>query len=307
MPNATQDIKISRPFLGTAMSSSKDTLSARLANEVLKIRPPLSKLESKPPEDPITLVCISDTHNARPALPAGGILLHAGDLSEYGTFTEIQAQLTWLNSQPHTHKIVIAGNHDLLLDSAFVAARPWHSLENGKPGRERGELEWGGITYLENSSVEIVVRGRRIRVFGSPYVPKCGSFAFQYPPHSDYWKDIVPDGTDVLIAHTPPALYADGGKGCPHLLREIRRVRPKVVVCGHIHHARGRVDVPLVGSQKVWEEVVLSDGLWKWFGLLLLLWHVLKERVWDRVEDGEKVAVVNAAFAECQDAITMML
>ncbi|ELQ33467.1 hypothetical protein OOU_Y34scaffold00937g14 [Pyricularia oryzae Y34] len=54
-------------------------------------------------------------------LPPGDSLVHAGDLSQYGTFAEIQAQLTWLAAQPHRHKVVVAGNHDLLLDSDFAA------------------------------------------------------------------------------------------------------------------------------------------------------------------------------------------
>ncbi|KAH8838858.1 hypothetical protein MCOR27_010049 [Pyricularia oryzae] len=54
-------------------------------------------------------------------LPPGDSLVHAGDLSQYGTLAEIQAQLTWLAAQPHRHKVVVAGNHDLLLDSEFAA------------------------------------------------------------------------------------------------------------------------------------------------------------------------------------------
>ena len=69
-----------------------------------------------PPYNHISVVCISDTHNTQPYIPAGDLLLHAGDLSNWGTFAEIQAQLTWLSQQPHRYKIVIAGNHDLLLD-----------------------------------------------------------------------------------------------------------------------------------------------------------------------------------------------
>ena len=67
---------------------------------------------------PIRIICISDTHNAIPSLPPGDIMIHAGDLTTHGTLAEVQAQLQWLSSQAHTHKIVIAGNHDTLLDEA---------------------------------------------------------------------------------------------------------------------------------------------------------------------------------------------
>lgn len=32
------------------------------------------------------------------SIPPGDILLHAGDLTNYGTFDELQAQLMWLTS-----------------------------------------------------------------------------------------------------------------------------------------------------------------------------------------------------------------
>ncbi|KAG9632525.1 hypothetical protein KCU69_g20257, partial [Aureobasidium melanogenum] len=62
---------------------------------------------------PIRVVCLSDTHCQIPAsVPDGDLLIHAGDLTQAGTPKELQAQLDWLNSLPHTHKVVIAGNHD---------------------------------------------------------------------------------------------------------------------------------------------------------------------------------------------------
>ena len=91
---------------------------------------------------PIRIVCISDTHNATPELPLGDILIHAGDLTAHGTFDEVQAQLRWLASQPHPHKIVVAGNHDIVLDEAcddkFLTWRR-NSAE------EREKLDWGSI------------------------------------------------------------------------------------------------------------------------------------------------------------------
>jgi 3',5'-cyclic AMP phosphodiesterase CpdA len=53
---------------------------------------------------PISLVCISDTHNthhAQPHLPEGDILIHAGDLTQSGTDDELDDALAWLNSHPH--------------------------------------------------------------------------------------------------------------------------------------------------------------------------------------------------------------
>jgi hypothetical protein len=61
--------------------------------------------------DLITLVCISDTRNSTPSgIPDGDILLHAGDMTNKGTFAELQAQLDWISTLPHLHKVAIGGN-----------------------------------------------------------------------------------------------------------------------------------------------------------------------------------------------------
>ncbi len=46
------------------------------------------------------------------------------------TCAEIQEQLTWLATQPHRYKVVIAGNHDLLLDDRFQDKHPkkWRQI-----------------------------------------------------------------------------------------------------------------------------------------------------------------------------------
>ena len=60
------------------------------------------------------LVCISDTHGRHEKLkvPAGDILIHAGDICSRGQANEVEAFNQWLGKLPHPHKIVIAGNHD---------------------------------------------------------------------------------------------------------------------------------------------------------------------------------------------------
>lgn len=187
----------------------------------------------------ITIVCISDTHGTLPAVPDGDILLHAGDLTNTGSFNELQSQLTWISSLPHKHKIVIGGNHDSLLDPAYIAQFPERIHEG--VGTSRADLNWGNIEYLCNSTVELSINGRTITIYGSPWTPQCGSFAFQYPPIRQVWTDKIPHGTDIVLTHGPPMGHLDlEGKGCPQLLDEIKRVQPRLVVFGHIHAARGR-------------------------------------------------------------------
>jgi len=56
-------------------------------------------------------VCISDTHNAGGAfkLPKGDVLIHAGDLTNNGTYKELEKAAKWLEEADFGTKIVIGG------------------------------------------------------------------------------------------------------------------------------------------------------------------------------------------------------
>ncbi|KAG9118607.1 hypothetical protein FRC07_006801 [Ceratobasidium sp. 392] len=195
-------------------------------------------------KNPIRVVYISDTHNAQPPVPEGDILIHAGDLTDVGSAIELRQVAEWLSSHPHPTKLVIGGNHDRGLDAKLRAAK--------RNPAEDPEIDWPalGITYLEHSTAQITILGRELRVFGSPYTPEFGQWAFQYPQAHllperarAIWEDIPLD-TDILVTHGPPINHLDmtsRGKpyGCPALLDRIRRVQPMLHVFGHVHEARG--------------------------------------------------------------------
>lgn len=75
-------------------------------------------IPAKPLTNPVTIVCVSDTHNSQPSLPDGDILIHSGELTQSGPLKELQATLTWPRAQPYPTKIVVTDNHDMLLDIA---------------------------------------------------------------------------------------------------------------------------------------------------------------------------------------------
>lgn len=56
------------------------------------------------------IVCISDTHNNTPKLPPGDVLIHAGDLTNQGSYDELERTVAWLEKAPFEVKIVVAGN-----------------------------------------------------------------------------------------------------------------------------------------------------------------------------------------------------
>ncbi|KAG8774416.1 hypothetical protein FRC12_001985 [Ceratobasidium sp. 428] len=223
---------------------------------------------------PIRVVCISDTHGTEPPVPEGDILIHAGDLTDIGSADQLRAAATWISSLSHPIKLVIAGNHDLGLDAEYC--------ETSQCSAEDPIIDWQalGIIYLEHSATTITVRGRELRVFGSPLTPELGRGAFQYPQARvhperarEIWEDI-PLETDILITHTPPMYHLDKtvrGRvaGCPALLDRVRLVRPRLHVFGHIHDGRGRETVNWGFGEAIKQAWIDSDR--KFSGMLTRL------------------------------------
>jgi len=198
------------------------------------------------------IVCISDTHNQHDqlTLPEGDVLIHAGDWTGTGTQKQVIDFIRWFADQPHKHKILIAGNHEVTLDlpgyqknwQRFHARAPLPAHEI-----KSYVLREQGIHYLEDQSVMI----EGVSFYGSPVTPTFCDWGFNVDrglPIRAVWSNI-PETTDVLITHGPPKGYGDflddyGHVGCEDLLNEIRdRVKPKLMVCGHIHEGYGEYDL----------------------------------------------------------------
>ena len=60
------------------------------------------------------LVLISDTHGFHNGmtLPKGDILIHAGDVTGRGLYSQVADFIGWFAAQPHKYKVMVAGNHD---------------------------------------------------------------------------------------------------------------------------------------------------------------------------------------------------
>ena len=238
---------------------------------------------------PITVVCISDTHNGRPQVPDGEILIHAGDATQSGTLKEFQATIDWMHSLPHRYKILIAGNHDMLLDST-LDNRP-----NSGGAVVRTAINWRSIIYLEKSTTVLRCSGgRQVQIYGNPMTPKHGNWAFQYERRADVWRDVIPSGTDILVTHGPPLAHLDiSGWGCKHLLDAVWKVKPRLHVFGHLHDGHGMKLVSWNDCQKRYEEIIQTrGGIWQ---LLKLCYATLFSRI--RPESTDTTLMVNAAVA----------
>jgi Icc-related predicted phosphoesterase len=202
---------------------------------------------------------ISDMHGrlpraagGYPAVPPCDVLVIAGDIcpdflgGTKGHYAKGEVkQANWLNGpfrewledvRKHSaHSIVgIAGNHDFVFQTKV----------------EPPDLPW---TYLWDS--ETAVDG--LRFYGVPWCPRLGRWAF-YADEKRLKRvyEAVPDFVDCLISHGPPFLYGDGippgspfnttgqmeNVGTAQLTDIIADKRPRVIVSGHIHEARGRYE-----------------------------------------------------------------
>lgn len=178
------------------------------------------------------IVCVSDTHgwHRDVAVPDGDLLVHAGDLTRKGELDTLDDLDRWLGALPHRHKVVICGNHDFCFQEQPRAARS--RITNA--------------VYLEDTSVTL----GGVTVYGSPWQPWFGGWAFNLPRGPELaavWAKI-PDRTDILVTHGPPAGILDrtfrGDEvGCADLLARVLEVRPRLHVFGHIHEAAGRADI----------------------------------------------------------------
>jgi calcineurin-like phosphoesterase family protein len=148
------------------------------------------------------LVLISDTHDLHPIVPDGDVLIHSGDFACGDDLMSLRRDIAWLKSLPHPVKILVKGNHDLILNCRPDAA------ELLKP-----------IHLLDNSSVEI----EGVTFYGVR------------------WKTTpnIPAGTDVVISHEPCHGILDAGIGSPVLRRAVLAAHPRLFVAGHVHGARG--------------------------------------------------------------------
>lgn len=137
----------------------------------------------------------------------------------------------WLESLPHKHKIVIAGNHDWCFEQE----------ENA----DKAKAILTAATYFQDSGVEI----NGVYFYGSPWQPAFMDWAFNLErgkPLHEKWENI-PSKTDVLITHGPPMgildkTITDETVGCFDLMERVNKVKPRYHVFGHIHEGYGQMD-----------------------------------------------------------------
>lgn len=203
---------------------------------------------AKCPEGWTRFVCFSDTHGLhalipKKHMPAGDVLLHAGDFTNTGELEQIESFNEWLETYPAEHKVVIAGNHDITLHEEYYkgrGAKRFHPHKSYDCTKAKALLK--GCIYLEDASKEV----RGYQVYGSPWQPEFCDWAFNLPRGEELRRcwGAIPEDTDILLVHGPPAGHVDRTSrdtrvGCEDLLAAIQDRRVSVVVTGHLHESYG--------------------------------------------------------------------
>ena len=223
---------------------------------------------------------ISDTHNKHKQLngklPGGDILIHSGDISSLGRKHEVEGFIDWFNGiDNYTHKIFIAGNHDMSFDREKLLRDKLAHFEGRTEYDTKcaeGKPEWlndmlaidlaPSVFYLENSYVML----DDLKIWGSPYSPSFGyGWAFNVDRGYDsaqLWNQI-PEDTDIVITHGPIYGYNDKtantnqNVGCEDLYHRLHEVKPHLHFAGHIHEAYGYGVIPYKDE---WGDIYTFNG-----------------------------------------------
>jgi Icc-related predicted phosphoesterase len=150
------------------------------------------------------------------------VLVIAGDICEDGLLESQRRHLNgpfrrWLDGLPAVVVMTVWGNSDSIRDVP----------------EEIPCLRW---TLLRNERCTV----GETRFFGAAWESEANDTA----PDEKQNAACVPEATDVVVAHRPPFGLCDrteGGKhvGSEELLERLLVVRPRLVICGHVHEARG--------------------------------------------------------------------
>ena len=222
------------------------------------------------------IAALSDQHGFLPEVPPCDLLIVAGDVCPdgFGRFTAMTApdlQARWFNSEvrpwlaaaPTAHKVLTWGNHDWCGQAC--------DFSGDAPGRASSTTLQ--IVVDEGTSVPTNTAGksgRSLSVWATPWSNQFSHWAFMKEPATlaEVYA-AIPVGIDILVSHQPPYGYGDlvPGRtdrlGSRELLAAIDRVRPRLVICGHIHGGHGRYEhdgVPIYNVSVVDEDYRLAHS-----------------------------------------------
>ena len=201
------------------------------------------------------LIYISDIHghfNALGGLPKADLLVVGGDFTQFGMLEDFQEAVKKVESVAPS-LLAVSGNLDVPEGDAALSLSG--HLLSPEDVLECGGLRFAGISGANRSPFSTPYEwededmGRRLSHFGK------GAF-------------------DVLVSHTPPfdcgadEIGSGASVGSRAVRSLVERVSPLIVLCGHIHEARGIYSmggIPVVnpgpfGDNGGYAEILVEKG-----------------------------------------------
>ncbi len=155
----------------------------------------------------LSFAFITDTHNLHShiAVPYADVIVHAGDFTNHGSKAEVEAFARWFRALPHPHKILVPGNHDMIMDQTYYADywSDWSLVqETVDPSI------WSGVHVLVDRRIDI----QGVAIYGSPWVPQYAEWSTAFNKTTDQldavWSAVPASASDeaidVLVTHSPP-------------------------------------------------------------------------------------------------------
>lgn len=186
----------------------------------------------------VSIAAFSDLHG-RP-LPAidpakTDLVLIAGDIAPGYEDCELQYEwvrrtfIPWCRKTAPAEIVLIGGNRDYYL---------------------RKHRRWPkNVHYLTDRAVTL----HGLKIYGTPWIERMVgrtlSMFEKYPSELAKRYAKIPGDTDILLSHMPPHcprsnLDFDEARGfyygSDELYQAIRRIQPKLVICGHVHNGDHR-------------------------------------------------------------------
>ncbi|MEX2168671.1 MAG: metallophosphoesterase [Pirellulales bacterium] len=198
------------------------------------------------------IAAISDQHGFLPDIPQCDLLIIAGDVCPDGFGRHVAAETPrlqqdwfnrevrpWLAQSPATHKVLTWGNHDWCGEACdFSGDAPPAALTTA-------------LQIVVDQATTVSVGDQSIRLWLSPWSNQFGYWSFmRHPEALAAVYAAIPEGIDVVVSHQPAFGYGDAvphyrtgepmPQGSRELLAAIDRVKPRILICGHIHEGHGQ-------------------------------------------------------------------
>ena len=178
------------------------------------------------------LLCISDCHGlmdySNVLLPPADVLIHAGDFCNSGNLLDFISFSKHIKNLNYEHILLCPGNHDRCVETDFLLCKSFLS---------------NNVHLLINGSITL----NGLHFHCCAYQPFFNNWAFNVADSNERSKlfEKIPENTNVLITHCPPAGILDKLESGEHVgdiaLKARIPMLPelKLNVFGHIHNKYG--------------------------------------------------------------------